>query len=428
MNTSKAEGYANVRGSAENTTGDMIGASPAMKAIRVELESAARSDAKVLLTGESGVGKDLAAQLIHQRSARSHMPFVAINCVGVPDSLLEPELFGHVRGSFTGAYRDRCGLLEGANKGTVFLDEVCEMSPRMQALLLRFMETGEIQRVGSERVQARVDARVVAATNRDPAGMVASKTFREDLYYRLNVIEVTIPPLRARVEDIPVLFEHFVRRYAEERGIAPPTVAAEAMTALVAFEWPGNVRQLKNVAERLIVRAQRSIIALADLPPEITGRLRPSAPVVPGSEERPAIEAVFDRMVKQRESFWSAVYPAFMIRDITRNDLRFIVRRGLQETAGSYKMLVELLNMKPTDYKRFLNFLRKHECHVPFERFRSARVRTRALPDEEFTTPRLVEMPPAVLKDVLPRSEDLGALGGERRWSEARRVGGAAGI
>jgi len=392
----------------EPKTDDMIGMSPAMNAIRADLESAARSDAKVLLTGESGVGKDLAAQLIHQRSARRHMPFVAINCVGVPDSLLEPELFGHVRGSFTGAYRDRCGLLEGAHKGTVFLDEVCEMSPRMQALLLRFMETGEIQRVGSERAQARVDARVVAATNRDPAGMVASKTFREDLYYRLNVIEVTIPPLRARVEDIPVLFEHFLRRYAEERGIAPPTVAAEAMAALVSFEWPGNVRQLKNVAERLIVRAQHSIITLADLPPELTARLRPSAAVlVSGAEQRLAIEAVFDRMVKHRESFWSAVYPAFMIRDITRNDLRFIVRRGLQETAGSYKMLVELLNMKPTDYKRFLNFLHKHECHVPFERFRSARLRPCATPAEEFQAAQpLVDAMIPVLDDVssIPRT------------------------
>ena len=452
----------------ETTIDDMIGASPAIKAIRAELEYAARSDAKVLLTGESGVGKDLAAQLIHRRSARSHMAFIAINCVGVPDSLLEPELFGHVRGSFTGAYRDRCGLLEGAHKGTVFLDEVCEMSPRMQALLLRFMETGEIQRVGSDRVQARVDARVVAATNRDPAALVASKVFREDLYYRLNVIEITIPSLRARVEDIPVLLEHFLRRFAEARGIAPPAVAADAMKALVDFEWPGNVRQLKNVAERLIVRAQRAIITLADLPPEVTGRLRPS-PVVPGSEERPAIEAVFDRMVKHRESFWSAVYPAFMIRDITRNDLRFIVRRGLQETSGSYKLLVELLNMKPTDYKRFLNFLRKHECHVPFERFRSARLRPRAVPDGELTPappadattpapeeaiclpkdapPALEEVirlpkeaPPALeeairlpkeaspaSEDVIRLPKDLRSIGADRRWPDARRVGAASG-
>jgi hypothetical protein len=193
------------------------------------------------------------------------------------------------------------------------------------------------------------------------------------------------------------------------------------MRALVDFEWPGNVRQLKNVAERLIVRAQRSIIALADLPPEFTGRLRPP-PGVPACEERPAIEAAFDRMVKQRESFWSAVYPAFMIRDITRNDLRYVVRRGLQETAGSYKMLVELLNMKPTDYKRFLNFLRKHECHVPFERFRSARLRPRAKAEDEFTAPRLVDATTPVLEDVLPFREDPGAPGTEQRWSDARRV------
>src|SRR6267143_3482167 len=199
------------------TTDSLIGTSPAIMGLRSEVESAARSDAKVLLTGESGVGKDIVARVIHQQSARRYMPLVTINCVSVPDSLLEPELFGHVRGSFTGAYRDRPGLLEVANKGTVFLDEVCEMSPRMQALLLRFMETGEIQRVGSDRVQARVDARVVAATNRDPAGLVASKAFREDLYYRLNVIEIKIPPLRSRREDIPVLFEHFLRQYSERR-------------------------------------------------------------------------------------------------------------------------------------------------------------------------------------------------------------------
>src|SRR5258708_34897368 len=183
----------------------MRGGSPAMRAIKAEVEWAARSDAKVLLTGESGVGKDIAARVIHQRGARRHMPLITINCVSVPDSLLEAELFGHVRGSFTGAYRDRIGLLEMAHNGTVFLDEVCEMSPRMQALLLRFMETGEIQRVGSDRVQSRVDARVLAATNRDPRGLVASKTFREDLYYRLNVIEIVMPPLRSRPAGIPAL-------------------------------------------------------------------------------------------------------------------------------------------------------------------------------------------------------------------------------
>jgi len=209
-----------------------------------------------------------------------------------------------------------------------------------------------------------------------------------------------------------VLFTHFLRRYAEGRGITPPAVAAEAMAAIVDFEWPGNVRQLKNVAERLIVRAQRSTITIADLPPELTARLRPSGAVLlPGAEQRPAIEAVFNRMVKDRESFWSAVYPAFMIRDITRNDIRFIVRRGLQETGGSYKMLVELLNMKPTDYKRFLNFLRKHECHVPFERFRSARLRRPATPKEEIqAAPPLVDAMVPVLEEVSSIPEGLRRL------------------
>jgi transcriptional regulator with PAS, ATPase and Fis domain len=366
-----------------------------MTTIRSEAEWAARSDAKVLLTGESGVGKDIVARVIHQQSLRRHMPLVTINCVSVTDSLLESELFGHVRGSFTGAYRDRVGLLETAHKGTIFLDEVCEMTPRMQALLLRFMETGEIQRVGSDRVQNNLDVRVLAATNRDPQELVANKLFREDLYYRLNVIDIRIPPLRNRKEDIPVLFEHFLRYYSERRGIAVPSLAPDVLNAIVEYAWPGNVRQMKNVAERLIVRAQQAmVLTLADLPPEISGQARPATAIAPPlPKEKAAIEQVFDRMVKQRESFWSVVYPDFMARDLTRSDLRFIVKRGLQETSGSYKMLVELLNMKPTDYKRFLNFLRKHECHVPFERFRSASVgiRRRALEEDVYTTPPLVD-------------------------------------
>jgi DNA-binding NtrC family response regulator len=388
------------------TTDNLIGTSPALVGLRSEVECAARSDAKVLLTGESGVGKDIAARVIHQRSARSHRPFVTINCVSVPDSLLEPELFGHVKGSFTGAFRDRIGLLEAAHGGTVFLDEVCEMSPRMQALLLRFLESGEIQRVGSDRTESHIDARVLAATNRDPMELVASKIFREDLYYRLNVIDIRIHPLRERAEDVPLLFNHFLQRSAAARGIVPPAVAPDVMKALVGYEWPGNVRQLKNIAERLIARAEHPIITLADLPPELVGRLRTSS-VATAPPERPAIEIMFDRMVNHRESFWSAVYPAFMTRDLTRADLRFIVRRGLQETSGSYKMLVELLNMKPTDYKRFLNFLRKHECHVPFERFRSARLRPRATADDECVASDIVDRTDPVLADVIPIADDM---------------------
>ena len=368
-----------------------------MQAVRAEVEHAARCHAKVLLTGESGVGKEVASRSIHCNSSRANVPLVAINCVGIPESLLESELFGHVRGSFTGAHRDRLGLLEMANGGTVFLDEVGEMGPRMQGLLLRFLETGEIQRVGADRVQPRLDVRVIAATNRDLLAEVAAKNFREDLYYRLNVIEITIPPLRTRREDIPILLDHYMRRHAEQHGVAPPMLSPEAMTWLVNFEWPGNVRQLRNVIERLIVRRSGSVIGVGELPSIVGGRPQAAAgSAAPardggdvagnvtfvGAAATSVVDTMFDRMVKHRESFWSIVYSPFMVRDLTRNDLRAIITRGLEETSGSYKMLVELFNMDPSDYKRFLNFLRKQECQVPFAAFRAVRSRDRGMPPE----------------------------------------------
>ena len=356
----------------KDTAESLVGIGTAIRAIEAEIEYAARSDAKVLITGESGVGKEVIARLVHQRSRRAHTPLVTINCAGIPDSLLESGLFGHVKGSFTGAYRDRLGLLEMAHQGTIFLDEIGEMSLRMQALLLRFLENGEIQRVGADRVQSRVDVRVIAATNRSLLDRIASKDFREDLYYRLNVIHITIPPLRARREDIPVFLEYFLRLYAERHGVRPPELAPDSLAHLVAYDWPGNVRELKNVAERLIVRNRSGLITLTDLPPEIQqwGRPPTAVPTVAGTS---AADELFERLVTNRESFWSVIYPAFMSRDLTRADLRAVLRRGLQQTGGNYKMLVQLFNMPSTDYKRFLNFLRKHECHVPFQRFRTAR-------------------------------------------------------
>jgi len=283
-----------------------------------------------------------------------------------------------------------------AHGGTVFLDEVGEMGPRMQGLLLRFLETGEIQRVGADRMQPRLDVRVIAATNRDPLAEVAAKNFREDLYYRLNVIEITIPPLRARPDDIAVLLDHYLRRHAEQHGVAPPVIAAEAMKWLVNYEWPGNVRQLRNVVERLLVRRCGSVIGVADLPSIVRGHTAAAGPArdaaaVTGNVAfigegagRSVVDTMFDRMVKQRESFWSIVYSPFMVRDLTRSDLRAIITRGLEETAGSYKMLVELFNMDPSDYKRFLNFLRKQECQVPFAAFRAVRSRDRGMPEARF--------------------------------------------
>jgi transcriptional regulator with PAS, ATPase and Fis domain len=360
----------------------LVGVGTAIRAIDVEIDDAARSDAKVLITGESGVGKEVIARLVHQRSRRAHTPLVTVNCAGIPDSLLESALFGHVRGSFTGAYRDRSGLLEVAHNGTILLDEVAEMSLRMQALLLRFLENGEIQRVGGGRLPSRVDVRVIAATNRNPLERIASKDFREDLYYRLNVIHITVPPLRTRREDIPVFLRYFLGAYAEQHGVAPPELAAEVLAHLVAYDWPGNVRQLKNVTERLVVRAHAGPVTLADLPLEVQEWGRPAASPAPVARMSRA-DILFNRMIARRESFWSAVYPAFMARDLTRGDLRAILQKGLEQTGGSYKVLVELLNMDAGDYKRFLNFLRKHECHVPFQRFRTARPGTAEPPAEQ---------------------------------------------
>jgi DNA-binding NtrC family response regulator len=353
----------------------MVGISPAVRGIEEEVHHAARTDAKVLITGESGVGKEIVARLIHQRSNRGRGPLVTINCAGFPDSLLESELFGHVKGSFTDAYRDKRGWLEMAHGGTIFMDEVGEMSLRMQALLLRFLETGEIQRVGSDRRLPALDVRVITATHRRLLDRIADQSFREDLYYRLNVIHIEVPPLRERREDVPVLLNHFLRTFSEAHQGPVPEVTGEALRCLEAYPWPGNIRELKNVAERLVLRCRNGRITEEALPPEVW-RSRVTAPSVEVRQEEAApagtriSEALFDRLLKDGDSFWSAVYEPFMARDLTRADVRELIRMGLEHTRGNYKLLVTGFNMPPEDYKRFLNFLRKYECHVPFQRFR----------------------------------------------------------
>ncbi len=346
----------------------LIGRSPAIRELREELAYAARSDAKILITGESGVGKEILARQIHKQSNRVRAQLVTINCAGLPDSLLESELFGHVRGSFTGAYRDKPGLLETAHSGTIFMDEVGEMSLRMQALLLRFLESGEIQRVGAERAQARVNVRVVAATNRNLTERIASKDFREDLYYRLNVIHLTVPPLRDRREDVPELLDYFIAFFSARHGLPVPALAPEALSQLIAYGWPGNVRELKNFVERLVLRARSGLITPADLPMEI---MPPPQAAIREPVRGAAVERMYDRMVNGHEPFWPVVYEPFMSRDMTRDDLRALVSRGLEQTRGSYRILVQMFNMPEADYKRFLNFLRKHDCQMPFQKFRN---------------------------------------------------------
>jgi transcriptional regulator with PAS, ATPase and Fis domain len=350
--------------------GSLIGESAPMVDLKQEIESIARSDAKVLVTGESGVGKELVAQAIHAQSPRAGKPFVAVNCAGLPETLLESELFGHVKGSFTGAYRDKPGKLELADQGTMFLDEIGEMTLRMQGLLLRFLETGELQKVGADRVVGRADVRVIAATNRNLRDMIAQGTFREDLFYRLNVIHLTVPPLRERKEDIPSLVDYFLDHYTRHNGHAGRQISPEAMQVLCNYSWPGNVRELENIIERAVVTGRTESVRADDLPLEI--RTQHGVSLRPKKERRRTVaDDLYKRLTEDRESFWSAVYPLYMQREITRSNVRDVVRKGLEEARGNYKIVARLFNLDPGDYKRFLNFLRKHDCQLPFKEFRN---------------------------------------------------------
>jgi DNA-binding NtrC family response regulator len=366
-----------------STTITMVGVSAAIRAVEDEVDYAARSGAKILISGESGTGKEVVARLIHARSARRNAPLVALNCAGLPDSLLESELFGHVRGSFTDAHRDKLGWLQRAHGGTIFMDEVAEMSLRMQALLLRFLETGEIQRVGCEQRQTSVDVRVIAATHRRLIDHVADRTFREDLFYRLNVVHIEVPPLRERREDIYILLQHFFRHFSVSHDLPVPEISTEALAYLTEYSWPGNVRELRNLAERLILRCADGGVQVQSLPAEILRDTRRAIKAVGAQDaaSTASAQAMFERIVKGRASFWSEAYEPFMARDLTRRDLRELVRLGLEHTYGNYKLLVTSFNMPPEDYKKFLNFLRKYQCHVPFQGFRMAPAKMHSRPD-----------------------------------------------
>ena len=244
------------------------------------------------------------------------------------------------------------------------------MSPRMQALLLRFLENGEIQPVGAAGgPRTCLNVRVISATNRDLWKSVESRDFRDDLYYRLNVIRIDIPPLRERREDVAALLHHFLTDFSAQHHVTVPELAPETLTRLLEYDWPGNVRQLKNVVERLTVRRRAGSIALDDLPVEILGT--PSAGDLTRRERRASplpsvVELLFAQMTQQHEPFWTTVYSLFMARDLTRSDLRQIVARGFQQT-GNYKALAQLFNVAPGEYRRFLNFLRTHGCDVRFQ-------------------------------------------------------------
>jgi DNA-binding NtrC family response regulator len=347
-----------------------VGDSEGIRSLQRELAIVASSDARVLITGESGVGKDIVARAIHEASLRRNQPYIPVNCAGIPETLLESEMFGHLRGSFTGAHRDKLGKLEMARGGTIFLDEIGEMSLRMQGLLLRFLETGEIQKLGSERVWFAANVRVISATNRSLHDQITNGQFREDLYYRLNVIHLEVPPLRERREDIPLLVEYFLRNSTESHSRPPRRVSPAAAAALSQYSWPGNVRQLENVVERLVVMGQSEVIQIDDLPVDIRTSSESVAPPIKKRNGTTAHE-LFAKLVNDRESFWKVVYPLYINRHITRDDVRDIIHKGLQEARGNYKIVLQMFNMDRSEYKRFLDFLRNHDCKLSFKEYRT---------------------------------------------------------
>jgi len=330
----------------------LIGKSTAMKRLFHLLESVAPTNSTILITGETGSGKEVVARAIHHSSPRRVHRFVALNCSAIPETLLEAELFGHVRGAFTGAVGNRQGRFEQAHKGTLFLDEVGTMSPALQMKLLRALQEREFERVGDNHT-IKVDVRVIGATNSDLGRMVAEGGFREDLYYRLNVIPVQLPPLRDRKEDIPILVQHFLDRYrpadpSAPTGAAPTpraalTVSQEAMRRLMSYHWPGNVRQLENAIERAVaVSAGRSQIDVVDLPPEM-GRPEP----VP----------LATSVALPDEGLDLEVFIATIERDL--------IERSLERTGGNKGQAARLLNLKRTTLVEKLKRLSKSAPQTP---------------------------------------------------------------
>jgi DNA-binding NtrC family response regulator len=301
----------------------MIGRSPGMRSLFQLIETVAPTTTTILINGETGTGKEMVARAIHHASPRRQQRFIALNCSAIPETLLEAELFGHVRGAFTGAVVSRVGRIEQADRGTLFLDEVGTMSMGLQMKLLRVLQERELERIGDGK-PIKIDVRIVAATNSDLGKMVREGAFREDLYYRLNVIQVELPPLRERREDIPLLVQHFLAKYASN-GNGAPMVSQDAMRRMMAFAWPGNVRQLENAIERaLALLGGRSTIEVADLPPEVQAAQLPIAPTVDFPDDGVDMQG----LVEQIE--------------------RDLIQRALTRTGGNKAAAAGLLKLKRT--------------------------------------------------------------------------------
>jgi DNA-binding NtrC family response regulator len=359
----------------------LLGNGPAMAALRDAVRLAAGSDARVLIRGESGVGKSLVAASIHTQSVRTAGPLVTIDCARTSGPALESQIFGRAADTS----EETSGLLERADGGTAFIAEIGRLSLEMQALVLRFLQSGEIRRIGASRA-GYADVRTIAGTSRDLGERTETKEFREDLYYRLNVIQISVAPLRQRAEDIPLLLHHFLRTYSEEYEGPPPRIDAGLVDRLSEYRWPGNVRELKQVAELLVVRYAGRLVTSEDVQPLLEAT---ASATTDTGVEKPIAERALDRMTRNGESFWSAVHQPFRARDLSRTDVRHILYAGLAQSGGSYPRLAALFRVAPADYRRFLAFLRREHVATPG---------------------RLSSLRPAIVSQPLPRHARLHRL------------------
>ncbi|VVM08457.1 Nitrogen regulation protein NR(I) [Methylacidimicrobium cyclopophantes] len=320
----------------------LVGDSPPMQKVYKLVGQVSKTNATVLITGESGTGKELIARAIYQHSMRANKPFIAINCAAIPENLLESELFGHERGSFTGAMAQRIGKFEQGDGGTIFLDEIGEMPLTTQSKILRVLQEGEVSRLGSNE-PIRTDVRVIAATNKDLATAVQRREFRADLFYRLNVVRVSLPPLKDRAEDIPVLAAHFLQKHRRYLPQAAMRISADAMRALQAYPWPGNIRELENVIQRAMVLAASTTIEVSNLPEEIQEVLSAN------SREHPSAEG---RVVEEAVRALSDLVLRNGVTDLGPRILARLVDRIASERGGDERRAAELLGFRLGDLHR----------------------------------------------------------------------------
>ena len=336
-----------------------VGGAESMQQVFKLIGQVAASDATALITGESGTGKELVARAIYQHSSRSQQPFLAVNCAAIPEQLLESELFGHERGAFTGATLQRIGKFEQCDKGTIFLDEIGDMTPATQTKILRVLQSGTFERVGGNQ-PIQVDVRVIAATNKLLEQAVAARQFREDLFYRLNVVRIHIPPLRDRRSDVPLLVNYFLEKIAREQQRPPKSIAASVIKTLEKYHWPGNVRELENAIRRAHVMAKSGAILQSDLPPEISGKGGDGAPPLPATvgEATAADAAALARQLFQ----WARRDPKLKVIPAVEREL---VIQALKETGNNQVHAAKMLGItRATLRKRIEKFGIQRELNV----------------------------------------------------------------